>query len=97
VKSSEFFHTSIYLFIFQFTNEYDSGFYSNRGLVLVLNFFRFIIVPLLKDAGPSQELCKQLKVAKDRVYGACDPSISWMKEDVTRTWLEVDTYVKVGS
>ena len=64
--------------------------------MLVLNFFRFIILPLLKDAGPSHELCKQLKVAKDRVYSVCDPSISWMKEDVTRTWLEVDTYVMVG-
>ena len=63
--------------------------------MLVLNFFRFIILPLLKDAAPSQELRKQLKVAKDRVYAACDPTISWMKEDVTRTWLEVDTYVMV--
>ena len=53
-------------------------------------------MPLLKDAGPSQELCKQLKVAKDRVYAACDASISWMKEDVTRIWLEVDAYVMVG-
>jgi hypothetical protein len=69
---------------------------SNRSLVLVLNFFRFIILPLLKDAGPSQELCKQLKVAKERVYAACDPSVSWIKEDVTRTWLEVDAYVMVS-
>ena len=71
-------------------------FYSNRGLVLVLNLFRFIILPLLKDAGPSQELYKQLEVAKDRVDAVCDPSISWMKQDVTRTWLEVDTYVMVS-